>query len=124
MTTAGRALRRLTTFTLGAALVLSAQAVVAKVGGAAASSGGGVLTTSYPFSSGAGNPVYLDPAQFNSVACCFDYTWPIYGGMLRQTPSGAYVPDLASSVTIPNASTLDIRLRPGLVYSNGTAVNA
>jgi peptide/nickel transport system substrate-binding protein len=124
MTMAGRALRRLTMFMVGAALVLSAQAIVPKIGGAAASKGGGVLTTSYPFSSGAGNPVYFDPAQFNSVACCFDYTWPIYGGLLRQTPSGAYVPDLASSVTIPNASTLDIGLRPGLVYSNGTPLNA
>ena len=70
------------------------------------------------------NPIEFDPAQFNSSACCFDYDWPIYAGLLRETTSGAYVPDLASSVTIPNSTTIDVQMRPGLVYSNGTPLNA
>ena len=45
-------------------------------------------------------------------------------GLLRETPSGSYVPDLATNVTIPDTSTLDITLRPGLVYSNGTTLDA
>jgi len=109
---------------MAAGLVLGAQATAPSGGAGAASSDGGVLTTSYPFSNGAGTPVFFDPAQFNAVSCCFDYTWPIYGGLLRETASGAYVPDLASSVSIPDPSRLDIQLRPGLVYSNGTPLNA
>ena len=34
------------------------------------------------------------------------------------------MPDLASSVTIPNSETIDVTLRPGLVYSNGTPLDA
>jgi peptide/nickel transport system substrate-binding protein len=58
------------------------------------------------------------------VACCFDYIWPVYGGLMRETPSGAYVPDLASSVTIADPSTIDVTVRPGLVYSNGAPLDA
>jgi peptide/nickel transport system substrate-binding protein len=83
----------------------------------------GMITLGYPFSSGI-NPIAFDPAQVNSSACCFAYDWPIYAGLLRETSSGAYVPDLASSVTIPNPSTIRIQLRPGLVYSNGTHLDA
>ncbi len=89
----------------------------------ATSSRNGVLKVGYPFSDGI-NPVAFDPPQFNSGACCFDYDWPIYAGLLRQTTSGAYVPDLASSVSIPDPSTLDVQMRPDLVYSNGTALDA
>jgi peptide/nickel transport system substrate-binding protein len=89
----------------------------------AASSGGGVITVSYDLS-GQINPIEFDPSQFNSGACCFGYDWPIYAGLLRETTSGGYVPDLASSVTIPNSTTIDVTMRPGLVYSNGTSLNA
>jgi peptide/nickel transport system substrate-binding protein len=123
-TPAGRALGRCTRWFIAAGLVLSVQTAVSSGAAEAASSGGGVLTTSYPFSNGAGTPVLFDPAQFTAVSCCFDYTWPVYGGLLRETASGAYVPDLATSVTIPNPSTLDVVLRPGLVYSNGQPLNA
>ena len=34
------------------------------------------------------------------------------------------MPDLASAATVANPSTLDITIRPGLVYSNGTPLNA
>ena len=122
--TAARAARRITMLATAFGLALGVQTIAPIAGTGSASTAGEVLTTSYPFSSGAGTPVFFDPAQFNAVACCFDYTWPIYGGLLRETASGALVPDLASSVTIPDPSTLDIQLRPGLVYSNGKALNA
>jgi peptide/nickel transport system substrate-binding protein len=122
-TTTIRAARWIAMCVLATGLLLAAQA--ATFGGqvGAASSGGGVLTVGYDFFSGI-NPVQFDPALFNSSACCFDYDWPIYAGLLRETTSGAYVPDLASSVTIPNSTTIDVQIRSGLVYSNGTPLNA
>ena len=122
-TMAERAVRRIAAFMTAIGLVLGAQAIAPSSGAGAASSGESVLTTGLDFS-GYGSPVTFDPAQFQTVACCFAYNWPIYGGLLRETASGAYVPDLASSVTIPDASTLDITLRSGLVYSNGKPLNA
>lgn len=91
--------------------------------GPAEAASGGVVTVGYDMSATI-NPISFDPIEFNSSACCYSYDWPIYAGLLRETPSGAYVPDLASSVTIPDSSTLDITLRPGLVYSNGATLDA
>ena len=121
-TTTIRAARWIAMCVLSTGLLLGSQA--ATFGGqAGAASSGGVLTVGYDLSSGI-NPILFDPSQFNSGACCFDYDWPIYAGLLRETTSGAYVPDLASSVTIPNSTTIDIQMRPGLVYSNGTPLDA
>jgi peptide/nickel transport system substrate-binding protein len=119
----GTAIRRIVMIAVGMALVLSAEAITPSSGAGAASNGGGVLKVGYPFSDGI-NPVAFDPTQFSGGACCFTYDWPIYAGLLRQTTSDAYVPDLASSVSIPNPSTLDIQLRPDLVYSNGATLDA
>ncbi len=106
-------------------LLLSAQVLVTNGGtaGAASSHQYGVLTDGYDLSAQI-NPIEFDPTQFTSSACCFGYDWPIYGGLLRETTSGAYVPDLASAVTVPNSTTIDITIRPGLVYSNGTPLDA
>ena len=106
-------------------LVLGTQVMVADVATAGAASTGqfGVLTTGYDLSQSI-NPIEFDPSQFVSNACCFAYDWPIYAGLLRETTSGAYVPDLASAVTVPNPTTIDITLRPGLVFSNGTPLDA
>jgi peptide/nickel transport system substrate-binding protein len=52
------------------------------------------------------------------------YDWPIYAGLLRETDSGALVPDLASAATVASPTTIDITVRPGVVYSNGTPLNA
>jgi len=107
---------------LGGGLLLGGQATIfgGQAGGA---SSGGILTVGYDLSATI-NPIDFDPSQFNSGACCFAYDLPIYAGLLRETATGAYVPDLASSVTIPNSTTIDITMRSGLVYSNGTPLNA
>jgi ABC-type transport system substrate-binding protein len=121
-TTTVRAARWVTLCVLATGLLLGAQA--ATFGGqAGAASSGGVLTIGQDLS-GSINPIEFDPIQFNSAACCFSYDWPIYAGLLRETTSGAYVPDLASSVSIPNSTTIDITMRSGLVYSNGTPLDA
>ncbi len=118
------AARPITMAVMAIGLSLSAQVLSGGATAGAASGGSyGDLTTGYDLSE-AINPIEFDPAQFTSSACCFAYDWPIYAGLLRETTSGAYVPDLASAATVANPSTLDITIRPGLVYSNGTPLNA
>jgi peptide/nickel transport system substrate-binding protein len=116
--------RRVTMAALAIGLMLGTQVLAGgATAGAASGAKYGQLTTGYDLSE-AINPIEFDPTQFTSSACCFAYDWPIYAGLLRQTTGGSYVPDLASAVTVANPSTLDITLRPGLVYSNGTPLNA
>jgi ABC-type transport system substrate-binding protein len=69
-------------------------------------------------------PVHFDPAEFTVAAGYYSYTWPIYAGLLRLTPNGKYVPDLASKVTVPDPQTIEITLRPKLVFSDGTTLDA
>jgi peptide/nickel transport system substrate-binding protein len=90
---------------------------------ASAASSGGVLTVGQNIS-GSVNPVEFDPQQFTNDAGFFPYDWPIYGGLLRETTSGSLVPDLASKVTVPNPSTIDITIRSGVVFSDGSAFTA
>jgi peptide/nickel transport system substrate-binding protein len=120
-----RQVRQLTMFVMAIGLLLASQMLVtgSANAGAASSNAGGVLKVGYPFSGGI-NPIEFDPTQFTGPAGFFDYDWPIYAGLLRLTTNGTLVPDLASNVTIPNSSTLDITLRPGLVYSNGATLDA
>jgi peptide/nickel transport system substrate-binding protein len=117
--------RRITMVVMAVGLVLSVQVVVAggTLAGAASSGEYGNLTTGYDLSESI-NPIEFDPTQFTSSACCMAYDWPIYAGLLRETSSGALVPDLASAVKVVNPSTLDITIRPGVVYSNGTPLDA
>jgi peptide/nickel transport system substrate-binding protein len=122
-TTTVRVARWIAMCVLATGLLLGSQVATFGSRAGASTSGGGVLTIGYDLAAGI-NPIQFDPGQFNSGACCFDYDWPIYAGLLRETTSGAYVPDLASSVTIPNSTTIDIQMRPGLVYSNGTPLDA
>ena len=112
-------------FAMAIGLALSTPTLLANVtsAGAAASGQFGVLTTGYDFSQNT-IPIEFDPTQLTTSACCFSYDWPIYAGLLRETSSGTYVPDLASAVTVPNSTTINITLRPGLVYSNGTPLDA
>jgi peptide/nickel transport system substrate-binding protein len=124
-TKSGMTVQRLMTAVMAVGLTLSAQVLVTAGGtaGAASSHKYGDLSTGYDLSE-AINPIEFDPVQFTSAACCFAYDWPIYAGLLRQTSSGAYVPDLASAATVANPTTLDITIRPHLVYSNGTPLTA
>src|ERR1700729_4078307 len=117
--------KRLTMAVMAGGLLLTALVPLAGSAPAGAASGGnyGTLKTGYALSSGI-NPIEFDPAQFTTSACCFSYDWPIYAGLLRETTSGTYVPDLASAATVVNPTTIDITIRQGVVYSNGTPLNA
>ena len=122
---AWRTLRRITTLGTTVALltVVASFAVAGSGRAAAASSGPGDLTVGYDLS-GSSVPVEFDPSSFTTTAGYLTYLLPIYGGLLRETSSGAFVPDLASSVTVSNPSTIDIQIRPGEVFSDGTPFTA
>ncbi len=105
-------------------LAMSAQVLVAMNGAAGASStASGVLTVGYDLS-GSTVPVEFDPAKFTVASGYLTYDLPSYGALLRETPSGDFVPDLASKVAVINPSTIDITVRPGEVFSDGTAFTA
>jgi peptide/nickel transport system substrate-binding protein len=48
----------------------------------------------------------------------------LFGTLLRMTPSGEVVPDLAESVTIIDPSTVTVVLKPDLVFTDDTPVDA
>jgi ABC-type transport system substrate-binding protein len=48
----------------------------------------------------------------------------IYGGLLRPLDDGTLEPDLAESVEVVNATTITIKLRPNLTFSDGSPFDA
>jgi peptide/nickel transport system substrate-binding protein len=83
-----------------------------------------VLTVGTDLSGTASGPIYFDPAQFTVATAYFSYDWPIYASLLRLTPGGTLVPDLASAVTVTNSTTIDVQVRPGVTFSDGTPLDA
>jgi len=106
-----------------AALVLGGTGVAGARGAAKKSAGSGELVVGFDLSASI-TPIAFDPVDFTGPSGFFTYNWPVYAGLLRLTPSGAYVPDLAAKVTVTDPSTIEIEVRPGLVYSDGTPLDA
>jgi len=119
------AIRRLTILVVTVSLVVTAQLIVEGGGGqaAAASNSGGNLIVAEDLS-GTAAPVEFDPVQFTTAQTYLSYDLPIYGGLLSYAPNGNLVPDLASKVTIENTSTIDVQVRLGVVFSDGTPFTA
>jgi peptide/nickel transport system substrate-binding protein len=114
--------RRIALIAMALSVALVSQTVV-RQGHAGASSTGGILTVGQDIS-GLVNPVEFDPQQFTDDSGFFPYDWPVYGGLLRETTSGSLVPDLASKVTVPTPSSIDITVRPNVIFSDGATFNA
>ena len=53
----------------------------------------------------------------------FVYQSMIYGSLLWQAPDGSFEPGLASEVKVADPQTIDITLRKGLKFSDGTALD-
>ena len=118
----GRGWRRAACVVAAFGLVVSAQVALGAKALSAGAASGGILTVGTPLQGT--NTVEFDPVQFTGPVASFPYGWPIYAGLLRETTDGSYVPDLASKVTVPDPSTIDVTVRPGVVYSNGTPLDA
>ena len=91
---------------------------------AGAAGSAGVLTEAYDLTGQSGDPVVFDVTQSHVPGDQIPWTIPIYDTLLRYTPSGALVPELASSATIADPSTIDLTLRPGVTFSDGTPFDA
>ena len=65
--------------------------------------------------------VSFDPATMNSANDLM--THAVYGSLLQRTEDG-YEPGFATEATIVDASTIDLELRDGVVFSDGTPLDA
>jgi peptide/nickel transport system substrate-binding protein len=71
-----------------------------------------------------GAPRFINPILAISDSD-HDLTSLIYSGLLKATPSGDYVPDLAQSYTVsPDGKTYTFVLRPNATFHDGTPVTA
>jgi peptide/nickel transport system substrate-binding protein len=68
------------------------------------------------------NEVQFDLMKVQVVGTSFHNL--VYGTLLRMTPSGEVVPDLAKSVTVVDPSTIKVVLKPNLKFTDGTPVDA
>jgi len=66
----------------------------------------------------------FDPFQSRIRTADLDEQWLIYGSLLRQTPDRELVPELAESATIVDPQTIEVVLREGVVFSDGTPFDA
>ncbi|HEY6532693.1 MAG TPA: ABC transporter substrate-binding protein [Acidimicrobiales bacterium] len=89
----------------------------------AAADPAGVVKVGYDIREQAGGGWYFDPTKAKSTVHDGFY-YMLYGRLLRQTLDGEFVPDLAESTTIVDGSTIEITLREGLTFSDGTPFDA
>ncbi|MBI2611017.1 peptide ABC transporter substrate-binding protein [Candidatus Kaiserbacteria bacterium] len=113
---------RLTVFTLGSLLVLSALAIFAGLSGAAGveiPSRGGTL------SEGVMGPVRFVNPLLALSGPDKDLTVLVYSGLMRALPSGELIPDLAKSYDISEDGTVyTFTLRDGITFHDGTPLTA
>lgn len=106
---------------VSAAMIVTTPAVGAS---SANGSGKNVLTEAIDLSGASGDPVTFDVSQSHVPGDQVTWNLPIYDSLLRYTPSGALVPELATAATIADPSTIDVTLRPHVVFSDGTPFDA
>ena len=71
-----------------------------------------------------GAPRFINPVLAISDADR-DLTALVFSGLLKATPKGVYIPDLAESFTIsPDGKTYTFRLRPDISFQDGKPVTA
>lgn len=71
-----------------------------------------------------GSPRFINPILAVSDADR-DLTTLVYSGLLKATPEGTYVPDLAQSYSVsPDGKTYTVTLRPDAIFQNGSPVTA
>jgi peptide/nickel transport system substrate-binding protein len=118
-----RRMRRLSVVIGVAALATAALAGVAPLAQGSAprqsSGAGGTLRVGADLSLG---EIQFDLMKVQVVGTSYHNL--VYGTLLKMTPSGEVVPDLAKSVDVVDPSTIKVVLRPGLKFTDGTPVDA
>jgi peptide/nickel transport system substrate-binding protein len=131
VTVTGRKWARLGALVVVTALVVTACSSSSKK----ASSGGdtssgkaltdGVLKVGYDLIQEGGVKVFGDPAAPDNNAGANDSLYYlVFGRFMKQNDDGTLTPDLAKSATIVDPKTVEIVLRDGLKFSDGTALDA
>jgi peptide/nickel transport system substrate-binding protein len=72
---------------------------------------------------GAGVPVF-DPAKVTVYDSAVVLGQMLYDSLLRQQPDGSLTPALATSATVVDPETISVTLRPGVMFQDGTPLNA
>ncbi|NMM83217.1 hypothetical protein B2J88_02355 [Rhodococcus sp. SRB_17] len=98
------------------------------VGGAAAGTGSqgstGEVDTNATMRVGATVATSLDPIAAPEAVRTLMSTWPVYDRLLQVTEDGQYAPMLATEWNFSdNGSTLDLKLREGVTFTDGTPFN-
>lgn len=113
---------RLALYVLGALLALSTLALLIEVDVA--------VSVEVPAQGGSLVEGELAPARFINPVLTLsqadeDLTQLVYSGLMRATPDGSYIPDLAESYEISSDGTVyTFHLRPGATFQDGTKVTA
>ncbi|HEY6533707.1 MAG TPA: ABC transporter substrate-binding protein [Acidimicrobiales bacterium] len=72
-----------------------------------------------------GNGTFTWEPGFNTSHSSMDPLWYfVYGRLMRATEDGSFVPDLAESVTVVDANTIEIKVRPGQTWHDGAPFDA
>ena len=83
----------------------------------------GVLKVGYDLRQSQGGGFYFDPTKLQSTVHD-GWMYMLYGRLLRPTLEGALEPDLASSTEVVDPNTIEVTLRDGLTFSDGTPFDA
>ena len=84
----------------------------------------GVVKVGYDLVSTATGGFSWDPAAANANVGNDALLNVVYGGLMRLDPEGKPQSDLAQSVTIVDGNTIDVVLRDGVTYPDGSALDA
>jgi peptide/nickel transport system substrate-binding protein len=93
--------------------------------GSASAAQGGTVRVATDLSGQATGALSFDPTRVN-VAAAPDttYQWLVYGSLLKPAGSGKLVPSLARSATVIDPQTIEVKLRDGIAFSDGTRLDA
>ncbi|HEY6532741.1 MAG TPA: ABC transporter substrate-binding protein [Acidimicrobiales bacterium] len=94
------------------------------VGEAATADPNGVAKVGYDLVSNATGGFSWDPSATVANVGNDALLNVVYGGLMRLALDGKPEPDLAESVTIVNGTTIDVVLRDGVTYPDGSALDA
>jgi peptide/nickel transport system substrate-binding protein len=84
----------------------------------------GVIRMAYALTQ-AGLAAWHDPTTGTNGTSANDILYYlVYGRFFRPTAEGGLEPDLAESATVTNPTTIDITIRDGVTFSDGTAFDA
>lgn len=84
----------------------------------------GVVRIGYDLVSPAKGALSFDPKEALTNVGDYGVLLWVYGGLMRRSPDGKLVPDLAERARVVDPTTVEVVLRPDLEYSDGTPMTA